>query len=380
MADVHARAGLSSLVVQVRDIADDWVPLKANFLSVPRAGSGSVSGSITPRPSHSQGSSPDGAVHSLHPHFAAAAQGDSEATAASRHNRASQRGPRPHQSHLSASTRIGGASHSPLYQRRRQQRRSESPAPSDDEFGVGTQPPSPALSRQSSFLQETALDHPVATSLVNQGSAAHTSLQGSRESLMNENDQRRTGGDINVAGTPGSKSPDNKDSLLNDDDNSPCFPCLPRGHSLQTVYEIFSAAVIVVAVGAFVLETLPYFRMVPVYGTGNLSNVKIGEQERITDHPVFFVIECVCVAWFTIEYIWRFAVAPKKKAFFLDALNAVDLVAIIPFYIGLIISSKAASAVAIVRILRLTRLYRLAMISRQSKVGGCGGKMFVLKP
>lgn len=50
-------------------------------------------------------------------------------------------------------------------------------------------------------------------------------------------------------------------------------------------------------------------------------------------HPAFVYLETICVVWFTIEYVLRFAVAPNRCQFIFGLLNIVDLIAILPFYL-----------------------------------------------
>lgn len=55
-------------------------------------------------------------------------------------------------------------------------------------------------------------------------------------------------------------------------------------------------------------------------------------------HPIFEYIEIVCIIWFTIEYFLRFCVAPNRLTFSFEVLNIVDLIAILPFYLEIILA------------------------------------------
>lgn len=128
--------------------------------------------------------------------------------------------------------------------------------------------------------------------------------------------------------------------------------------STRTVkfFETMTMVVIIVSVLGFVLETLPQYRL------------DENREPRTGDHPVFFLIESVCIAWFTIEYAMRFyAAGPARFTRWMwRPLNLVDLIAIIPYYIAFGIGSSGASSVAVVRILRLSRVTRLFKFSRHS--------------
>ncbi|NXH88940.1 KCNG2 protein, partial [Edolisoma coerulescens] len=50
-----------------------------------------------------------------------------------------------------------------------------------------------------------------------------------------------------------------------------------------------------------------------------------------------FVLETVCVAWFSFEFLLRSIQAENKCAFLKTPLNIIDILAILPFYISLIV-------------------------------------------
>ena len=50
-------------------------------------------------------------------------------------------------------------------------------------------------------------------------------------------------------------------------------------------------------------------------------------------YPIMDYLELACVFFFTLEFIARFIFSPCKKRFFLEALNIIDLLSILPFII-----------------------------------------------
>ncbi|XP_069771501.1 voltage-gated potassium channel regulatory subunit KCNG2-like [Narcine bancroftii] len=52
-----------------------------------------------------------------------------------------------------------------------------------------------------------------------------------------------------------------------------------------------------------------------------------------------FVLETVCVGWFSFEFLLRFIQAQSKCAFLKTPLNTIDILAILPYYISLIIDA-----------------------------------------
>lgn len=45
----------------------------------------------------------------------------------------------------------------------------------------------------------------------------------------------------------------------------------------------------------------------------------------------------VCIIWFTVEYLARFAVCTEKYKFIREPLNLIDSLTIIPFYLEVLL-------------------------------------------
>jgi hypothetical protein len=116
-----------------------------------------------------------------------------------------------------------------------------------------------------------------------------------------------------------------------------------------------SCTVVLLSIVMFCVETLPRFTKDP-------------DETEIDTSNTFFIIEAVCIAWFTFEYIVRLLSSPIKRKFVVGALNIIDLVAILPFFISFALQSNSnVSSLAILRALRLVRVFRIFKLSRYSK-------------
>ena len=93
----------------------------------------------------------------------------------------------------------------------------------------------------------------------------------------------------------------------------------------------------------------------------------------LTDNPIFETLELICVTWFTLEYIIRFLSSPNKKKFIFGALNIIDLLTILPFYMFLFLQFQNNSIaqyfnnshhlILAFRMLRIIRIFKLARYS-----------------
>ncbi|KAM9301505.1 voltage-gated potassium channel regulatory subunit KCNG4 [Gastrophryne carolinensis] len=91
-----------------------------------------------------------------------------------------------------------------------------------------------------------------------------------------------------------------------------------------------------------------------------------------------FIIETVCVAWFSLEFALRFIQAKSKCGFFREPLNIIDALAILPYYVSLIVedeqktldrpggSSYLDKIGLVLRVLRALRILYVMRLARHS--------------
>ncbi|XP_012868160.1 PREDICTED: potassium voltage-gated channel subfamily G member 4 [Dipodomys ordii] len=94
-----------------------------------------------------------------------------------------------------------------------------------------------------------------------------------------------------------------------------------------------------------------------------------------------FVVETVCVAWFSLEFCLRFVQAPDKCQFFRGPLNIIDILAISPYYVSLAVSEETGEEARerpsaagsylekvglVLRVLRALRILYVMRLARHS--------------
>jgi potassium voltage-gated channel Shaker-related subfamily A member 1 len=161
----------------------------------------------------------------------------------------------------------------------------------------------------------------------------------------------------------------------------------PESSQAARVVAIISVVVILLSIVIFCLETLPEFKHYKVFNT-TTNGTKIEEDEVPDITDPFFLIETICIIWFTFELSVRFLACPNKLNFFRDVMNIIDIIAIIPYFITLATvvaekdeqiqlpkapvspqdkSTNQAMSLAILRVIRLVRVFRIFKLSRHSK-------------
>ncbi|KAJ7342268.1 hypothetical protein JRQ81_009983 [Phrynocephalus forsythii] len=103
---------------------------------------------------------------------------------------------------------------------------------------------------------------------------------------------------------------------------------------------------------------------------GTIPELQVTDSEgKSSEHPALDKIETACIIWFTLEYILRLISSSNKLHFALSFLNVIDVFAILPFYISLILTHLGArlmeltnvqQAVQALRIMRIARIFKLA--------------------
>lgn len=86
------------------------------------------------------------------------------------------------------------------------------------------------------------------------------------------------------------------------------------------------------------------------------------------------ILEYVCISWFTGEFLLRFLCVKDRCRFLRKVPNIIDLLAILPFYITLLVESLSGSHTTqelenvgrLVQVLRLLRALRMLKLGRHS--------------
>ena len=121
-------------------------------------------------------------------------------------------------------------------------------------------------------------------------------------------------------------------------------------------YALFSLFVVLVSTVTFVASTAEELQM---------------DENGVQKHPKITAaieyIDVVIVIFFSWEYATRFICSPNKLRFFITMMNLVDFVALIPFYVALILEGledfeiigKAGKIVRLMKVIRVLRVYKL---------------------
>ena len=149
----------------------------------------------------------------------------------------------------------------------------------------------------------------------------------------------------------------------------------PESSAYARYLSFFSILIIVLSLVTYCLETVPELKQ------RTLTTEFAGQ----FDH--WLVMECVWIGLFTLELLLRIVFTPNRIRFFLSAFGLIDIVAVVPFYITLILrNDNDVTSFSVVRVIRVVRCIRLFKLSRYhsctaviaAAVKDCQGKLRTL--
>ncbi|XP_068035027.1 LOW QUALITY PROTEIN: potassium voltage-gated channel subfamily A member 7-like [Anomalospiza imberbis] len=152
----------------------------------------------------------------------------------------------------------------------------------------------------------------------------------------------------------------------------------PESSPAARVVALLSVLVILVSIVVFCLETLPQFRSGAEGEVGGVTPSSFSSSSSSTSpsssfSDPFFLVETICICWFSLELLVRLVASPSKAAFFRSAMNLIDLAAIAPYFIAWAPSwrgsagiGQPAMSLAVLRVIRLVRVFRVFKLSRHS--------------
>ncbi|XP_038157412.1 potassium voltage-gated channel subfamily D member 2 [Cyprinodon tularosa] len=130
----------------------------------------------------------------------------------------------------------------------------------------------------------------------------------------------------------------------------------PHTSTMALVFYYVTGFFIAVSVMANVVETVPCGA-----APNRVKVMSCGERYALA----FFCLDTACVMIFTVEYLLRLLAAPSRYKFVKSVMSVIDVVAIMPYYIGLVMTDNEDVSGAFVT-LRVFRVFRIFKFSRHS--------------
>lgn len=130
----------------------------------------------------------------------------------------------------------------------------------------------------------------------------------------------------------------------------------PWTSKLAQIVAFFSLSMVLVSTVTFVVSTIE-----------ELQENDQGQVEYPVVQAIIGYTDNFVVIFFTLEYFLRLVVSPRKCKFIKGAMNLIDLLAIVPFYLSLLLEGledfeiigKAGKIVRLIRVMRILRIFKL---------------------
>ncbi|CAI4231997.1 unnamed protein product [Auanema sp. JU1783] len=134
----------------------------------------------------------------------------------------------------------------------------------------------------------------------------------------------------------------------------------PHSTSISLVFYYVTGFFIAVSVMCNIIETIPCWYV-------NDLPVSCGDAYE----KQFFVLDTACVIIFTVEYLLRLYAAPDRCKFFITIMSLIDVVAILPYYVGLALpNNKDLGAFVTLRVFRVFRIFKFSRHSQGLRILG----------
>ncbi|CAH1774796.1 unnamed protein product [Owenia fusiformis] len=148
----------------------------------------------------------------------------------------------------------------------------------------------------------------------------------------------------------------------------------PRSSRYAMFYAVTSFVFVMASISGYCLETLPILQI-----KDNITSVCEGKNQTIVLEkaiPSLQNMDMMCTVFFTIEIIVRIVFAPKKLEFFKSFMNIIDIVALLPLYVQVILTYAPApdncishhkAVLELIFILRIIRIFRIFHLVKHYK-------------
>lgn len=110
----------------------------------------------------------------------------------------------------------------------------------------------------------------------------------------------------------------------------------PHTSSVALVFYYVTGFFIAVSVSCNIFETVPCATVKSTRPHDEPITITCGDQYE----QQFFVVDTACVILFTIEYLLRLYSAPERCKFMRSIMSVIDVVAIMPYYVGLFLQDN----------------------------------------
>ena len=129
----------------------------------------------------------------------------------------------------------------------------------------------------------------------------------------------------------------------------------PMSSTLAVTIMLFLNSLILISTTCFIIETMPSFRTV--------------------EASTWNTLETLCIAGFSIDFVARMLTTPDCKGFWTEFMNMVDFVAIMPFYVEIVMATIMDDApipqyLRVIRVVRLARVLRIIKMTKAGKMAG----------